>query len=470
MKTLKQLFFTTLAVLSVFLVSSCKKEDGLIDYVSKDEAGLKLEYKDKSFLKDGIAKVSLETAIDGDTAHFKEEGNKETIKCRFYGIDTPESTGTIQPWGKAASNFTKEKLENANKNGTIVISVPGDEYQVPNHDSTGSRYLSLIWFNESVKDCSYKNLKLLNLLLVQEGYSEVKNATEMERLEPIFRSAWQQAKDNKLNMFSGKEDPLFNYGDYESASLLDMKIELEKQVAAEAKGETYKNKYDNTKVKVIGTVVGYANRIIYLQNFYSKENGGRYEYGEYAGINIFTGMGSISSKFYANNTYLQVCGTAIDSENFGFQISGVSFKLYNPKENDAQILISPENNTDEFKMYTFNKSVKDVKQGNYEFINSPVIFDEKVKVNGGYDSTSNSSQVTLYIETLDGEKINFNIFISFIYKPYEKEDPSIQWTSYEMFMGKEFNLKGVVSLHKTKKGNYNIQVLPTSSLDFTLVK
>ena len=467
MKAFKKLFFTVIASISVLFVSSCNEEQGFIDYASSSEARLNLDYKNKSFLTDGIAQVTLKTAIDGDTAHFNEDGNDEIIKCRFYGVDTPESTGKIQPWGKAASNFTKEKLTNASKNGTIVISVPQDEYTVPTHDSTGSRYLALIWFNEEVKNCDYKDLKLLNLLLVQEGYSEVKNATEMERLEPIFRSAWEQAKEYKLNMFSGEDDPLYNYGDYETVSLLDMKIELENQIAAQKKGEEYTNKYDNAKVKVVGTVVGYANRILYLQNYYSVENGGRFGYGEFAGINIFVGMSSINSMFTAVNTYLQVCGTAVDSENFGFQISGCTFKPYNPKENDAQVLISPEDNNDEFKMYTFEKTASEIKQDNYELINSPVEIEENVKVTGGY--TGDSSSLTLYVETENGNKVDFNVYISFIYKPEEINNPSLQWIKYEEFVGKTFSLKGIVSLHKTTSGNYNIQIIPTKSGDFTLV-
>ncbi len=489
MKLYKKLFLIALAAFSTFTIASCNSNNvnptpnpeptpepeptpdpeptEWIDYTSSEEARLVLDYKGKEFLTDGIGQVTLKTAIDGDTAHFNEEGIDELIKCRFYGIDTPESTGKIQPWGKAASNFTKEKLKNANENGTIVISVPQDEYTTPSHDSTGSRYLALIWFNETEKNCDYKDLKLLNLLLVQEGYSEVKNATEMERLEPIFRSALDQAVEFKLNMFSGEDDPLYNYGDYEPISLLDMKIELEKQVAAEKNGQEYENKYDNLNVKVVGTVAGYSNGSLYLQNYYTVEDGGRYGYGEYAGINIYCGVSAIPSKFTKLNTYLQVCGTTADSENFGFQISGCSFKMYKPSENDAQILISPEDNNDEFKLYTFEKSALDIKQGDYELINSPVQIEENVRVTGGY--TSDSTSVTLYIETEDGQKIDFNVFVSFIYKPDEENSPSIQWKGHEDFTDKVFSLKGLVALHKTSSGNYNTQIILRNSSDLVLI-
>ena len=128
MKSFKKILLTFLTSISAFTFTSCNNsnvnpnpnpdtntdtdkddEKTFVDYTTKDEARLKLDYTGRSFLKDGVSQVDLKTSIDGDTAHFTEVGGSETIKCRFYGIDTPESTGKVQPWGKAASNFTKEK-------------------------------------------------------------------------------------------------------------------------------------------------------------------------------------------------------------------------------------------------------------------------------------------------------------------------------------------------------------------------
>ncbi len=141
--------------------------------------------------------------------------------------------------------------------------------------------------------------------------------------------------------------------------------------------------------------------------------------------------------------------------------------MYKPSENDAQILISPEDNNDEYKLYTFEKSALDIKQGDYELINSPVQIEENVRVTGGY--TSDTTSVTLYIETEDGQKIDFNIFVSFIYKPDEENSPSIQWKSHEDFTNKVFSLKGLVALHKTSSGNYNTQIILRNSSDLVLI-
>lgn len=469
--SIRKTLFSLTAILSLGILAGCgtTNTDGnkeLVDYTKKDEARLVLDYKGKSFINDGVGQVTLSTAIDGDTAHFTDPETKELYKCRFSGIDTPESTGKIQPYGKAASNFTKEKLKNADKNGTIVITVPGDEYKVPEYDSTGSRYIALVWINETVKNCDYKELQCLNLWLVQEGYSEVKNASESPRLDPIFREAWQQAKDFKLNMFSGEEDPLFNYGEYNDTSLLDIKIEVEKSIEAKRKGETYENKYNGAKVRVVGTVVGYANNILYLQNFYSQENGARVPEGEYAGINVFTGMGTVPSKYLATNTYLQLCGTCVDDENFGFQISGVTFKMYSKNENDAKIILTPEENTDEFKMKEFELSTSDIGEENFKYLNSPVKFSDKVTCYGGYD---NGEEVTLFLQDEKGKKLSFNAYVAFLYKP-NPDNPSEIWSSIDYFKGKTFTLKGVLAIRLTKQGNYQYQILPTSSQDLVEVK
>lgn len=67
-----------------------------IDYVS--QVHLAMEYSGKAFLTDGIGQVTLTQKVDGDTAHFKQiSGSTLTIKGRYNCIDTPESTGMVEP-------------------------------------------------------------------------------------------------------------------------------------------------------------------------------------------------------------------------------------------------------------------------------------------------------------------------------------------------------------------------------------
>ena len=55
--------------------------------------------------------VTVKTFVDGDTVHFHvPETVMETgvLKARFLAINTPESTGKIEEYGKKAAVFTKE--------------------------------------------------------------------------------------------------------------------------------------------------------------------------------------------------------------------------------------------------------------------------------------------------------------------------------------------------------------------------
>ena len=60
--------------------------------------------------------ATVKSYIDGDTTHFYVDSSvcaDGILKARYLAINTPESTGKIEEWGKAASKFTRSKLENA---------------------------------------------------------------------------------------------------------------------------------------------------------------------------------------------------------------------------------------------------------------------------------------------------------------------------------------------------------------------
>ncbi|WP_455684524.1 thermonuclease family protein [Thomasclavelia sp.] len=71
-------------------------------------------YQDNKTIEPGERlEVTLNKCVDGDTAWF--EVNGKNTKVRFLYIDTPESTNKIEPYGKEASDYTKEQLTNASK-------------------------------------------------------------------------------------------------------------------------------------------------------------------------------------------------------------------------------------------------------------------------------------------------------------------------------------------------------------------
>ena len=56
--------------------------------------------------------VTVKSYVDGDTTHFyvpEDVMESGVLKGRYLAINTPESTGKIEEYGKKAAQFTKEK-------------------------------------------------------------------------------------------------------------------------------------------------------------------------------------------------------------------------------------------------------------------------------------------------------------------------------------------------------------------------
>ena len=436
------------------------------DYVKDGSVKLGLDYTGKSFYTDGIEKVELLTPIDGDTAHFTT--STTTLKARFFGIDTPESTGKVQEWGVPASDFTKKKLQDANKNGTIVVSSPQSEYGAPNPDSTGSRYVSLVWINETKKNAPYDELYLLNLWIVQEGLSMKKNVSDFPIYETAFDAAQEQAQVYKLNMWSGERDPKFNYGDegYADVSLLDIKREVEKSI----KNSSYKNPYDNQLVRFTGVVSSYNDGTLYVQEFYPIDDDHPTE-GEWAGINIFCGMQEISTRFTTPNTYVQVYGLCKDSETFGFQITDTQgkWKAYGAGEEDCKVLLKANENTEEHSLYTFQYTVSELntvaKNNNCESLFCAVKVTGTLTVKSCFVSDSRDI-------TLNFNESQFGVYIPFAYHG-DQSSPTqavIRWDTAEQFVGKKFRIDaGTYAWHRTQSGNIRYQIIPTNELSFVWI-
>ena len=105
-----------------------QKPAEIVDYV----ANLKLDMTSSTLKQE----VTVKTYVDGDTTHFHVPHflvGSDVFKARYLAINTPESTGKIEEWGKKAAAFTKEKLSSAT---SIIIESDDDKWNV---DSTGSR-------------------------------------------------------------------------------------------------------------------------------------------------------------------------------------------------------------------------------------------------------------------------------------------------------------------------------------------
>ena len=133
--------------------------------------------------------VTLSKCVDGDTARFIL--NKEEIKVRFIGIDTPESVKPnteVEPYGKEASNYTCKKLKNAKK---IVLEYEEKKDKIDRY----GRYLAYVFVDD----------KLLEELIVKNGYANLKYINSNYKYYDELIKAEEIAKKNKKNIYSDDE-------------------------------------------------------------------------------------------------------------------------------------------------------------------------------------------------------------------------------------------------------------------------
>jgi endonuclease YncB( thermonuclease family) len=269
----------------------------VVDYVDQTKLNM-----DSNTLKQ---EVTVKSYIDGDTTHFnvptsiKADG---TLKARYLCVNTPESTGKIEEWGKKASNFTKEKLKNA---VSIIVESNDDKW---NADSTGDRYLLWVWYKPT-QDADYR---CLNLELVQNGLS-ISCGTVAERYGDVAMNAFMQAKAQKLHVHSGETDPDFFYGDAYEVDLKHLRTNI--------------SLYENCKVAFEGVVTRNNNNSVYVEHYDSETD-------MYYGISVYYGFetGELLNNLKVGNR-VRVVGSVQYYEAGGtWQISDVSYREFKPND------------------------------------------------------------------------------------------------------------------------------------------
>jgi micrococcal nuclease len=197
---MKKILLLSLTIVSFFIVAACGEDDdnedddtdpSVLTTIRTDELELTANYEGKSFISDGIGEVELSACVDGDTARFTEDGNDSSYSVRFLGVDTPESTAAIEEWGKSASEFTCEKLTNAE---TIVLEF--DENAGAR--TTGDRWLAFVWYDG----------RLLNLELIEMAFS-ASSAANL-KYGDTMQNAWYAVQGSGRHIY-GETDPNYDY-------------------------------------------------------------------------------------------------------------------------------------------------------------------------------------------------------------------------------------------------------------------
>lgn len=275
-------------------------KDEVVDYA----ASIKLDMSSDTAKQEATVK----SYVDGDTTHFNVPASvNETgvLKARYIGINTPESTGKIEEYGKKASNFTREKLSSA---VSIIIESDSSTWNV---DSTGGRNLVWIWYKTSDTE-DYRNL---NIELLQNGLA-IANSSANNRYGETCMAAIAQARAQKLNIYSGEKDPDFYYGGAVELTLKELRTNIEA--------------YPGVKVAFTGVITMNNNNGVYIEDYDEETD-------MYYGIFIYYGFGlpgkALDVLSVGNES--RIVGTVQYYEaGDTYQVAGLTYRQMKPDDPD----------------------------------------------------------------------------------------------------------------------------------------
>lgn len=397
-------------------------------------------------------KVTVKSFIDGDTTHFNVSGSISEggiLKARYLAVNTPESTGKIEVWGKKASNFTKSRLESAES-----IYIESDDANW-NADSTGGRYLVWVWYKPVGSD-SYRNL---NIELLQEGLSIASSAAN-NRYGDVCMNALMQAKAYNLHMHSKDKDPDFYYGDALPVTLKELRTNI--------------SLYENMKVAFEGVITYENAQTVYVEE-YDAETDTYYGMSVYYGYNMTgTGLEILEPgnrlAFVGSVQYYATGGT--------WQVSDIQYVDMRPNDpNNIQLISSghePGNRQTDGKTFKTGKVEVEIRSElgaeettletrDYgEMVLSTSISMDNLRVEGVSTTTnedsSNKGAMTLSCRTSDGYVISVRTAVLY--------DEDGQMITADAYRGKTINVKGIVDYY-TYSG-YQVKVF--SPDDITIVR
>ena len=375
--------------------------------------------------------------IDGDTSHFevpKSVNSAGVIKARYLAVDTPESTGQIEEWGKAASRFTNEKLSSAYK---IIVESDTADW---NYDGNG-RYLVWVWYQPEA-GAEFRNL---NIELLQNGLGASSKASD-NRYGKNAVAAIDQATQEKLYMFSGKKDPEFPYGQANSVTLRELRMNPENYLGA--------------KVSVEGLITYNSDYTAYIQSYDAETE-------MWYGMQIFYGYDSKLIPVLAQGAMVRVVGVL--GEFYGtYQISSLKYNPMKPEDPANTTQLSKDNEIPfpetAPEVFNSNKTVlvgdEQVTKKYGELAVSTSISMKNLKVVDTY-TTKNPESDDFGAMTLTCVAGNQRISV----RTEVLKDADGKLITEDAYAGKTINVEGIVDHYE---GNYQIRVYTPQ--DITIVK
>ena len=383
--------------------------------------------------------VTVKTFIDGDTTHFyisEDVMENGVLKARYLSINTPESTGKIEEYGKAASNFTREKLSAAT---SIIVESDDKNWNV---DSTGDRHLVWVWYKTAENE-EYRNL---NIEILQNGLA-IANSSAQGRYGSTCMKAIDQAKIHKLNVYSGQKDPDFYYGEAVELTLKELRTNAEA--------------YNGIKVAFNGIITTNNDNSVYVES-YDAETDMYYGFSVYYGFGLSgEGLDILSvgneARIVGTVQYYEVGGT--------YQVAGLSYRMMKPDDpSNIQKLSDghkPAYVLTDADTFVNGKVEVEVGEEKKEFAYAELVLGSSVEmknlaVKDIYTTTNEESSskgaMTLTCE-LDGIQVDVRTIVL--------TDADGKLITEDAYKGKTVDVKGIVDYYD---GTYQIKVFSADDI------
>lgn len=408
-----------------------------------------------NFLDMGIGLVTVSQYVDGDTTYFKVPDNR-TVRARYSNINTPESTASVQKWGKSASIFTQTQLESAT---SVILTNPTMDPRVPSTDSN-NRPLCLVWY-ATVENPTLDDYRCLNLEIVQEGYSSVSGMESYYPYYDIFIAAQTQAQEYGLHIHSSSStvDPNYYEGEATDMTVFEFNQNPEK----------YEGKTVHITSAIVSHYLGvsdiWVESLVPAGTEYTDSDGNEKvtTEDEIYGIYLFGGYSGSLTPLYTVGNEVSFTGT-VSEYNGEYQITGLSYTRFNPSDDDVQILSTGNAVPSESRVMTAGEALAEGAVNTATFVTVSSVF----TCYGGYggsneiDSSTgtyyDNDAFTLFVTADDGTECR-------IYLPdgCSFRDGSTLVRSYTYFVGRQFTIRGLV---ETYNGYTNFEVPGKDLLTF----
>ena len=376
----------------------------------------------------------LKYHIDGDTTHFSVPTSFDktgVVKARYLAVNTPESTGQIEEWGKAASRFTEQKLLAAE---SIIIESDNASW---NFDGNG-RYLVWVWYRTGETE-EYRNL---NIELLQNGLGRGSSASE-GRYGTAAVSAIAQANLEKLHIFSSDKDPEFPYDEAKEVTLKELRTNIESYTGA------------NSKVVFEGIVTHNSDWTVFVESYDPETD-------MYYGIQVFYGYDTKLHSVLAQGNEVRITG-AVNNFYGTYQVTDLKFKPMRPNDPANTKLLSSGNTPayTETSAETFNSTgiemdVSDDQKKTFDYRDlamSTSISMKNLVVTDIWTTTKEESEdkgaMTLTCQVGD-ETISVRTAVL--------KDESGNLITEEYFEGTTISVSGIVQLYVDDSGNETYQI------------